>query len=347
MKIHLFLLIAIFVLLASCGNQKTSAVDEAAQIDSIGESIVDEVAAPEDESETSGILMVKLNDRSVTYTIKDYSLKRLYGKEVKELTGQDKFEVFNKKATSSEPKYENFGCEEKITRSVKIKYPVELVQDLAHGSGYDDLAGHVQDRIMFKLNIPLAHEGEDETYRSFGFEESVRRWVDSVDDISDPDFIDAQILVMPWTSNNEIVQFRIDKRTYTGGNSEFPEVNFLIFYRHGVSRLSLYEVFDMWNKDLKAVIYRHLNKHLQSLGVAPCQPDFSLMIGGENHFEFSYEPDGIRFWFGNGEVASHAQGIVSFTIPYDELFPYMKESCREYIKGFSQWHTFEQMTFDE
>jgi lipoprotein len=345
---QIFLLAVALLLSGSCSNKKTSEPENAVNIDSIAEPSSDEVAEVEfeGESESNGIPMVKLSDNSVTYTIKDYSYKR-YGGEMKELTGQDRFKLFSKKATSSEPKYEVYGQEEKITRNVKFKYPISLLQDLANGTGYDDLAGWVQQKIMLELKIPEAHEGEDETYRNLGFEESVRRWVDSVEDIDDPDFIEEDILVMPWTSNNEIVQFRIDKRTYTGGNSEFPEVKFLIFHRHGVELLSMYDVFDMWDKNLKALIYRHLNNHLQELGAEPCQPDLMLVIGEEHHIDYSYEPDGIRFWFGNGEVASHLLGIVNFTIPYNELRPYMKEDSRRYIDSFSQWHTFEPMTFVE
>lgn len=251
----------------------------------------------------------------------------------------DEYQFYSKKAESIEPRFDD----SKITRSLSIKYPVKIVEFLGRGTGITDLTRCIQEVLVEELGNAYVY---NERY-GLDLPATFDNWVNGVNTIEDPDFIDETLIIMPWASNDQFVQFRIERTKYSGGNSDFPEIKFLTFCRNGMKGLGYLQNFDDFNPEFKRTVYTHLNQQLEELGEPACTPDYTLCFGEEYHIEVSFEPDGITFWFPKGSVASMVQGIVSVTISYDELRPYMEPIMKEIIDGIHDWHEFKPISLPE
>lgn len=251
----------------------------------------------------------------------------------------DEYQFYSKKAESDEPRFDG----SKISRSLSIKYPVKIVEFQGRGTGITDLTRWIQSTLVEEFGNAYVYS---EKY-GLDLPATFDNWVNGVNTIEDPDFIDETLLIMPWASNDQFVQFRIERTKYSGGNTDFPEIKFLTFCRNGMNGSGHLHNFDEFNPEFKHTVYTHLNQKLEELGEPIYTPDYRLSFGSEYHIEVSFEPDGITFWFPKGSVASMAQGIVNVTIPYEELRPYMDHFMIEIIDGIHDWHEFKPISLQE
>lgn len=346
-KLIFYVIIQVGVLLAlnACNSGRHS---ESKAESEVSDSDIDSVVAVSDDIDDTE---EDIQDRNVAVQILDvHYIVEDKRSEKRTVMATDSYKLFCKEKESDEPRYENYGEAKKIKRYVNIKYPTEIAAFLTPRSEYYDLVGLALSCICHIAFPDLKmHYEEDYSAGRIDMVATAQKWLDEVNTIENPD-LDQGVAIMPWSSNDKFVQFRIDRHTYDGGNSDFPEVEFVSVYRNGhVMELNYASnLFPFFNVDFKKTVYDCLNRHLEELGEPPFTPDYRLGFQEEHSVKLSFEPTGVTFWFPKGSVASQVRGIVSVNIPYEVLRPYMKRNEEDriyrFLTGVKDWHTFETLS---
>ncbi|OIQ29930.1 MAG: hypothetical protein BM564_03935 [Bacteroidetes bacterium MedPE-SWsnd-G2] len=108
----------------------------------------------------------------------------------------------------------------------------------------------------------------------------------------------------------------------TGGAHGNEQISFLNFNRETGSSLQFSDVITNEN-DFKTLAESHFRTYVQLPADAPIE-DYFFGEGFKLPEEIGFNSEGVILLYNVYEIASYAQGITEFLIPYEEANPYLK-----------------------
>lgn len=91
---------------------------------------------------------------------------------------------------------------------------------------------------------------------------------------------------------------------------------------------------------MQPLLRKGVLSYLKESGVEDVESRYRdyLFLPDDGHFPLpenapSMTKDGVAFFYQQYEIASYAVGIVSFTVPYDEIKPYLCEEARQLVEA--------------
>ena len=125
--------------------------------------------------------------------------------------------------------------------------------------------------------------------------------------------IDGEVLFQ----SPEIISISITSYVNTGGAHGILNIIFLNFESATGKQISNKNLFtDIEN--LEEIVKTHLNEAIRKKDVVVFEPtDFELPTS------IGYSEDGVVFLYNTFQIAPYSSGIIEFTIPYQEIKPYL------------------------
>ncbi|MCB0382309.1 MAG: DUF3298 and DUF4163 domain-containing protein [Psychroserpens sp.] len=217
------------------------------------------------------------------------------------------------------------SCDE----DVKIEFSEEIIETLNNADisinfpkaeGKDDVSklinntieNYIVNQINFSedtlthLSIKDAMQRFDNEFNSFknDFPESPQKW---------EAFIDGEVTY----SSPEVISIAINSYLDTGGAHGNSNVKFFNFNPQTGKLYSKTQIISNIDK-LSNVIKNHLNQHMKSNSDEPME-DYFFGKDFQLPETLGYSDEGLIVLYNPYEIASYAQGIIQFTIPYEDV----------------------------